>query len=171
MTEPAPPPPPEAQSAPPAPTTTASGGGGLNVGPGLIVALIGAVIVVVSIFLNWVDISDAGRSLSGSADTVPVQFLVDKGTSSEDPSIIVLLAPAAALLAVGAFLRTRIVGILGGVLAIIVPVLYAIQVQRGLDEGNGALDIGLTDFIGIGVYVALVGGIVGLVGALLPRKS
>jgi len=165
-------PPPAAPPAAPstAPSTTA---GGPSITPAMVITLVGAVIVVVSIFLNWIDFSAAGDALTGKAADVPVEFLVDKDTGSEDPSIIVLLVPAAVLLLVGAIIaKARVAAILGGILAIVVPVLYAIQVQRGLDEGSGVLqDLGLTDFIGIGVYVGLVGGIVGLVGSLLPRRT
>ena len=45
-------------------------------------------------------------------------------------------------------------------------VLYGIQVDSGLPEG-----IGVFDFISIGTYVALAGGIVVLVGSLVPRGS
>jgi hypothetical protein len=43
-------------------------------------------------------------------------------------------------------------------------------VQRGLDDNLASTNIGLTDFIGIGVYVAFAGGVIGLVGAILSRS-
>jgi hypothetical protein len=168
--------PPPAPTAPPAaaapaaaPATT--GGSGLPIGAGQIVAIVGAIAVAVSIVLNWIDISVGSRSLSGSATDVPVQFLFDKNTSAEDPSLLVLLIPAALLLVLGAVIpKGKVFGILGGLLAIVVPVLYSVQVQRGLDDDLNNLDISLTDFIGIGVYVALAGGVVGLLGAIFSRS-
>jgi hypothetical protein len=160
-------------SAAPAASTTAPAttGGGLPIGIGQIVAIVGAIAVGVSCFLDWIDISVGSNSLSGSASDVPVQFLFDKSTSADDPSILVLLVPAAILLLLGALIpKGKVFGILGGLLAIVIPVLYSVQVQRGLDDDLSNLDISLTDFIGIGVYLALVGGIVGLLGAIFSRS-
>jgi hypothetical protein len=172
----APPPPTPPASTPPAaapaPSTTASAttGGGLPIGAGQIVAILGAVVVAVSTFLDWIDVSARGASITGSATDVPVQFLYDKNTDSVDPSLLVLLIPAAVLLLLGALIpKGKVFGILGGLLAIAVPVLYAVQVQRGLDDDLASTNIGLTDFIGIGVYVAFAGGVIGLVGAILSR--
>jgi len=65
----------------------------------------------------------------------------------------------------------RVAGVLGGASATLVPVLYCVQVQRGLDDELAGTGVGLFDFIGAGVYVALVGGVVGLIGSLLPRPE
>jgi hypothetical protein len=158
-------------AAPAASTAPASSGGGLPIGIGQIVAIVGALAVGVSCFLDWIDVSVGSNSLSGAAGDVPVQFLFDKNTSADDPSILVLLIPAAILLLLGALIpKGKVFGILGGLLAIVIPVLYAVQVQRSLDDDLSNLDIGLTDFIGIGVYLALLGGIVGLVGAIFSRS-
>jgi len=153
-----------------APPTTVSNRGGPSFGPGTILALLGAAAIVVSIFVAWFDYSKGAVSTSANAGDVPVQFLVDNQVEwISSISIIVLLAPAAALLVIGALVaKARVLGVIGGAVAIIVTVLYSIQWQRIIDDKG--MSFGLTDLIGIGVYVAVVGGIVGLVGSLLPRR-
>lgn len=150
----------------PAPTSTStpsSGGGSSPIAIGLVVVLLGAIALIGSVFLNWVDFD--GETSKGT--DVPVQFLVDNETDSDSPSIIVALAAAAALAAIGALVRpARVLALIGGALGVAVAVLYGIQVDSGLPEG-----IGVFDFISIGTYVALAGGIVVLVGSLVPRGS
>jgi len=150
----------------PATTSTSmpsSGGGSSPIAIGLVVVLLGAIALIGSVFLNWVDFD--GETSKGT--DVPVQFLVDNETDSDSPSIIVALAAAAALAAIGALVRpARVLALIGGALGVAVAVLYGIQVDSGLPEG-----IGVFDFISIGTYVALAGGIVVLVGSLVPRGS
>lgn len=161
MTEPTP-----TSSPPPAPAA-GGGGSGLAVGPGTILALLGAVALVVSAFLNWLEID--GIPSSPGTD-VPFDFLFDKGTNSSDPSFLLWLGIAAALLAVGALVpRVRVLAIVGGVLGVLVAVVYCIQLNALLDDRG--IDVDLLDAIGIGVYVALVAGAVGLIGSLLPRNT
>lgn len=134
---------------------------------------VAAIGLVVSVFVNWADVSGPGGSQQLKGTDVPVEFLVDKNTTSSDPSILVLLVIAAVLIAIGAFVVTgaRGMGIAGAALGLLVVVLYCVQVQRGLDDELAPLDLGLFDFISIGVYVALVAGVVGLACALMPSPE
>jgi hypothetical protein len=163
VTEPTP-----TSSPPPAPAAT-GGAAGLAVGPGTILALVGAVALIISAFLDWVDFAPAGRDVTSKGTDVPFDFLWDK-TTSGDPSFLLWLGIAAALLAVGALLvQFRVLGILGGVLAIVVVIVYCIQFDGLLSDNN--VDEGVFDTLGIGVYIALAGGIAGLVGSLMPRNT
>jgi len=128
---------------------------------------LGAIVTAVSIFLNWADVS--GGSPAKGTD-VPFDFLWDKQTTSSDPSFLVPLLIAAVLIGLGVLLPTaRLAGIIGGVLAIAVAVVYCVQVQGVIDDRR--LGISLTDFISTGVYVAFVGGILGIVGAAIPSRT
>jgi hypothetical protein len=139
--------------------------------PQLLLGL-GAVLLIVSNFLHWIDVTGPSGSLTGDATNVPVTFLFDKGTHSNDPTILILLIPAALLLAGGAFrFRSRAATIVGSAVALAVVVLYCIQVQRGLDDELSSANLGLTDFIGIGTYMAAIGGALGLVGSLIQKEA
>ena len=144
-------------------TTSEAPRGGAIWTIGGVIVLIGAIALVVSAFLHW---EDAGGDTAKGTD-VPLEFLIDNETDSGSPSILVALGAAAALAAAGALVRSaRLVALIGGALGVVVAVLYGIQVDSGLPAG-----IGMFDFISTGTYVALAGGIVVLVGSLLPRSS
>ena len=139
---------------------------------GQMLAALGGIAVAISIILDWVDFTSRGALHENNATLVSFEFLFDKGTESHNPSILIILIPAAALLLLAAMLPSfRVAGVVGGVGATLVPVLYCLQVQRGLDDELAGTRVGLFDFIGAGVYVALVGGVVGVIGSLLPRPE
>jgi len=50
-------------------------------------------------------------------------------------------------------------------------VLFGYQVDQGLSNLPPQADVGFFDWIGIAPWFALVGGILGVVGALVPRRS
>jgi len=156
--------PPPAEPTPPAESGNATSP---SLSPARIVAGLGAIVTVVSIFLNWADVS-GGAPAKGT--DVPFDFLWDKHTTSSDPSLLVPLLIAAVLIGLGVLLPTaRLAGIIGGVLAIAVVAVYCVQVQGVIDDRG--LGISLTDFISTGVYVAFVGGVLGLVGAAIPSRT
>jgi hypothetical protein len=145
--------------------------------------VVGAIAIVVSMFLNWVDlsISVAGSSFSrsGTATYVPVQFLFDKYATDSDPTILVLLIPAAVFGLLGALTRQKAIAFIGGVVPLVVVGLFAYQVHGGIGDLNkaahGAVHFGLNDVMGIAPYVCGGGAIVTLVGAAMlrgaPRKN
>jgi hypothetical protein len=171
---------PEATTAPPpgyaAPAAPASGGGGNLLGSPLAIALcvIGAVLVVASIFLNWADVSisanGATQTFTANSREVPIQFLWDNTTSSEDPSLLIALLPAAVFILVGIVYKVRWLAVLGGLVAIGVAGLFTYQVNDGIDRLPPQIQ-SIFDFIGIAPWFAFVGGIFGVVGGLLPRRS
>lgn len=171
------PPAPTAPPAAPAPPATAapapagSGGGGLAISPvPLILCVIGAVLVVVSIFLSWADVSVGQFSFTANGREIPLEFLWDKNTTSEDPSLIIALIPAAVLILVGMLHKVRWLALIGGILAIVVAALYAYQVNSGIDQLPPEIK-SIFDFIGIAPWFAFVGGIFGVVGGLVPRRA
>jgi hypothetical protein len=177
--EPSSPPPPPDPSAPPpgytdpaATAASSSGGAGAQLGRPVAIALcvVGAVLVGVSIFLNWADVSLGSLSFTAKANSVPVQFLVDNTTDSQDPSLLVLLIPAAVAILAGIVHKVRWLAILGGLLAIVVAGLYLFQVNDGIEQTPEGID-SVFDFIGIAPWFALVGGIFGLVGGLIPKPK
>jgi hypothetical protein len=165
--------PPPGYAAPAPATAGASGsGGGLAVSPvALAVCVIGAVLVIVSIFLNWADVSIGGQTFTANGREVPLDFLWDKDSTSEDPSLIVALIPAALLVGLGALKRLRWLALVGGILAVVVAVLFGYQIDQGLQDLPPEADISLFDFIGIAPWFALGGGLLGMIGAGVPRPS
>jgi hypothetical protein len=139
--------------------------------------ILGAVAVVVSIFLRWFDLNISTTfhvSLHYTATGVPVQFLWDYTTKSNDPSLLVVLIPSAVLALVGvALIRARWLTFVGGALAIAVAAAYSFQLHQGLNTVrrslHGAIKIGLSDLLGIAPIICFVGGILIVVGALVPR--
>jgi hypothetical protein len=119
---------------------------------------LGAIGVAVSLFLPW---RDGGVHPSD----IPLEFLWDKGTTSADPSILILLVPFAIILAFGAFVPLgaglRLFGAIG-VLA--VAIVFAIQLDRALGDLGG--DLG--DSLDTGFYLAAIGAILAFASALVP---
>ncbi len=171
-TTPEPPETPAVTAAPPTAPGAPSDGGGLAISPvALAMCVIGAVLVIVSIFLNWVDRSIGAQSFTANGRKVPLDFLWDNNTASKDPALIVALIPAALLIGVGALSKLRWLALVGGVVAIVVAVLFGYQVDQGLGNLPPQAKVGFFDWIGIAPWFALVGGILGVVGALVPRRS
>jgi hypothetical protein len=141
--------------------------------PKQVLGTLAAVAIVVSGFLEWVDFTGVAGS-TGKGTDVPAEFLVNKATDSTSPSILLLLAIAAALIGIGVLIpgAHRFSTIVGAVGAIVVAVLFCMQVQRSLDGYPSSLGAGnFPDYVSVGAYLALVGGIVGIVAALIPSRS
>jgi hypothetical protein len=115
--------------------------------------------LVVAMFMSW-------QTADIHPSDIPFAFLFDDSTSSNDPSILIALIPMAVLLGVGTVMpRARAARIVGGLGAIAVVVLFAIQLNQVLDKVPGS-DLG--DALDPGFYVAAVAGLVGLVSGFLP---
>jgi hypothetical protein len=141
-------------------TTTTRTRGWSPIGSGEIIGLVGAAAVIVSLFLSW---RDGGAHPSD----VPAAFLWDRNTSSTDPSILVFLIPAAALLVLGLWPRIGAgIRLLGAVIVLAVAGLFAYQLDRSLFAGTN-----LTDVLDTGFYVGAVGGILGFVSAFAANRS
>ncbi len=169
MTTPAPPPEP-VRPAPPRPTSRpvrGTSGDTLNVLP-LVIGTVGAAAVFVSSFLAWFSFKGPDGSLNGTS--VPVEFLWNTSIGGDGPSLLVALGPLALLIIVGAiFGQARVLAVIGGVLSIVVAVLFVIQTGDLMDDLQ--IDEGTFDAIGIGPYIAFAGGAVGIFAGLIPRTD
>jgi hypothetical protein len=123
-------------------------------GPALVLGALGAVGVIVSLFLPW-------RTGSVHLRDIPVAFLWDRSATS-DPSLLVVMIPLAILLAIGAFVpfgaRLRL---FAAVATLVVVVVFAYQLHRTVDAFGGSLG----DALDTGFYFAGLGGILALVSA------
>src|SRR6478672_7128732 len=94
------------------------------IGAGEVMGLVGAAAVIVSLFLPW-------RDGGVHASDVPAAFLWDRTTSSTDPSLLVFLIPAAALLVLGLVPRIGAgVRLLGAIVVLAVTGVFAYQLNR-----------------------------------------
>jgi len=129
----------------------------VSVGPGMILGLVGAIGIVVSMFLSW-------RVGSVHPSEIPAAFLWDRGATS-DPSFLIYLIPLAALLAIGSLVPGgAALRLLAGIGTLVVVGLFAYQLHR-VTDAFGA-DFG--DALDPGFYVAGVGGLIGFVSGFLP---
>ena len=142
-----------------------------------VLIVLGAVAIAVSIVLHWIDLSHnfGGTQITRrvTASGIPVQVLWDYATRSTSPSLLVVLIPAAVLCLLGFILpRSHWLAALGGIVALIVGLLFIFQAHQEL-RAEHVPGIGLTDFIGVGPYVCIVGGALAFLGgavALRPRR-
>ncbi|MDQ3391502.1 MAG: hypothetical protein M3508_09235 [Actinomycetota bacterium] len=137
-------------------------------GLGSLLALLAALAIAVSTFLNWAKENVVGPEAYSGLD-LSTKFLWDIDTRFDDPSLLFVLLPAAILVLIGSFVpRLRWMAILGGAATIAAAVIFIIQVGQALPENSpdGALD-----FIDIGVWVAAAGGLLAIIGSLIiPRR-
>jgi hypothetical protein len=175
-----PPPQPEPTPAPVAPAApspawgtpaaaapAAASTGGIAFGPGQIVALIGAALVLVSGWLNWADIE--GGDFTASAYKFPAAFLKDNmvDVPGAGLNLGILLLLIVAVCVVGALVqKVRWLAVVGGVLALLVGVVFLYQIRELADEVN----LGMFDLAGYAPLLTIVGGIVAGVGGVLALR-
>ncbi len=125
-------------------------------GPGLLVGALGALGVVISLFMEW---TSGGTHPKG----IPVAFLGDDATTSTSPSLLIVLIPAALLLLIGAVVpmgaALRFVGAVG---TLVVVGLFAYQLSEAIDGAD------LGGSLGTGWYVATIGAFLSLASGLVP---
>jgi len=125
----------------------------------MVLGAISTIGLVVAMFMSW-------QSPDIHPSDVPFAFLFDDSTTSNDPSLLIALIPAAILLAAGTVLpRARVARIVGALVALAVVVLFGIQLNQVADKFPGS-DLG--DMLDPGFYVAAIAGLAGLVSAFLP---
>jgi len=155
--------PPPAQSAPP--VRERAWWEPVPFGPGQLVALIGAVALLVACFLDWI----GGGAVFGDATAgdVPVEFLFEQAPESTDPSLLIVLIPLVILGAIGACWGFVTAGLrlVAGLGTLIVVGLFAFQLGQVVDD-SGAGDLG--DALGTGWYVAALAGFLLVVSAFVP---
>jgi hypothetical protein len=113
----------------------------------------GALLVVISSLLPWLR-----GGASGNAFDVPIKFLLDYKTSSNDGIKVGWLLIVCSIIIVVAVVKNADPRIArgAGIGAIAIAGLYAIQLQRLVSAVPGA---SFTDLIGLGVLLAAAGGV------------
>jgi len=130
-----------------------------TLGPGMVLGAIGTIGLVVSMFMSW-------RTPDAHPSDIPFAFLFDHGTTAHDPSILLALIPMTILLAVGTVMpRASAARVVGSIGAIVVVVLFVIQLNSQLDNIPNA-NVG--DVLDTGYYIAAIASLVGLVSGFLP---
>jgi hypothetical protein len=137
-------------------------------GVGSILALAGAAVVLISGWLKWVSFDEQGFELELSSYQIPMKFLVDSDVGPLEAGLPIgaLLLLLAAVCVVGALVPTvRLLSIVGGGLAVVVALLFVFQLDRAADP------FGLSDFLSIAPFVALLGGGLGIAGGVLGLQG
>jgi hypothetical protein len=127
--------------------------------PGLILGALGALCVLVSLFLPW-------RDPSVYPSDVPLAFLWDKTTKAHDPSLLLVLIPIAIILMVGAVspLGRGLRGF-GGFATLVVTGLFAYQLSELVGLAHNGTNVG--DLLSTGFYLAAVGGLFSLASSFV----
>jgi hypothetical protein len=142
-------------------------------GLGSLLALLGGLAIALSTILVW---GKEGLFQDGETkgSSTSIQFLWDiSPADTEQPAVLFVLLPAAILVLIGAFIpRLRVLALIGGIVALVVAVLFVISVGRATSSSDLTIDEGTFELIGIGVWLAGIGGIVAIIGALMiPRRA
>ena len=144
-----------------------------SIGPGEGIAALGAIVVIVSMLLNWLDFSQTvqGRHLTQqvTASGVPVKFLWNYTTASNNPSLLIVLIPVVVVCLAGIlFVKARWLTLLGGLVAGAVGLMYIFQLHQKIRADRAVLGgFGLSDFLGIAPIICIVGGAAVLIGGIL----
>jgi hypothetical protein len=142
----------------------------LTFGPGALIGLLGAALTAASGWLTWLTGSQAPHQ---SGYDTPAKFLFDSHAPAGGVTLgvvtllIGVLGVIAAILAHG-----RIPAIALGVASVVVAGLFVYQLRLAVHELNRTAHLALQvrDVIGIGPFAAAAGGIVAVVGAVLPGR-
>lgn len=140
-----------------------------------IIGLIGAILVIVGLFLAWVSASGSILGTSFSFDVAGYNLAIGSitimGVTASIPvqsyAILALVGGIIALIgAIGLLVGKRIIGFLlpiGGILAIAGAGWGFADVSNAI---AGAGVTGATVSVGYGIYVCIVGGILALIGTV-----
>lgn len=149
------------------PETSAGTSRGASVGRILII--VGGVLAALSSWLNW---GAKTRELGAArtAYTIPAKFVIDSGVKVPGGGLslgVVMLVLGLIVVAV-AFAPPpwwKILGLVVGAAAIVTGFLYVYQVRKIVHDHN--LGKSVRDFISVGPYLAVIGGLVAVVGAVI----
>lgn len=149
-----------------------------------IIGIIGAIILVVGVFIGWFSPGETAKDLGGEA--VTGWDIFDDGSDSELKYTFVPLVAlicgiiSLVLMIVPTFMNVdkfkqinNILGLIALILAIVVVIcgilFYTQKVDLVFDEVSLTKYLDSMDYhIGIGFWLVLVGGIITLVGGLMP---
>jgi hypothetical protein len=147
------------------PTTPAGTTRSASVGRALIV--IGGVLAALSSWLNW---GAKTRELgpARTAYTIPAKFVIDSGVKVPGGglSLGIVVLVLGLLLVVAAFAPWwKIAGLVVGVAVVVTGFLYVYQVRTVVHDHS--LGKSVRDFISIGPYLVVIGGLLAIVGAVI----
>ena len=136
-----------------------------TVGRALIV--IGGALAALSSWLNW---GAKTRELGAArtAYTIPAKFVIDSDAGPGNPGLslgIVVLVLGLLVVAVAFSPWWKIAGLLLGAAVIVTGFLYVYQVRKVIQDAN--LGKSVRDFISIGPYLVVIGGLLAAVGAVI----
>jgi hypothetical protein len=138
---------------------------GATVGRPLIV--IGGVLAALSSWLNW---GAKTRELGAArtAYTIPAKFVIDSAAGPGSPGLslgVVVLVLGLLVVVVAFSSWWKIAGLLLGAAVIVTGFLYVYQVRKVIHDAN--LGKSVRDFISIGPYLVVIGGLLAAVGAVI----
>jgi hypothetical protein len=147
------------------PTSPAGMTRSASVGRALIV--VGGVLAALSSWVNW---GAKTRELGAArtAYTIPAKFVIDSGVKVPGGglSLGIVVLVLGLLLAVAAFAPWwKVAGLVLGVFVIVTGFLYVYQVRTVIHDHN--LGKSVRDFISIGPYLVIIGGLLAVVGAVI----
>lgn len=132
------------------------------VGPGMLVGALGAVGLIVSLFMSF---RDGGFHPSD----IPLPFLWDSTTASTSPSLLIVLIPLAIVLVIGVLVPGgAAVRLVAGIGVLIVLAAFAYQIDQTTEAFPGS---DVTDLLDPGFYVAAISGILAVVSGLMPSRT
>ncbi len=147
------------------PSTPARTTRGATVGRSLIV--IGGALAALSSWLNW-GAKTQQLGAARTAYTIPAKFVIDSGVKVPGGglSLGVVVLVLGLLLVVAAFAPWwKVAGLVLGVAVIVTGFLYVYQVRTVVHDHN--LGKSVRDFISIGPYLIVIGGLLAVVGAAI----
>lgn len=127
--------------------------------------IVGAVLVGISIGMEWGTESIWGESLAASGFTTEVLWDTYPADYNSFPLMWPLLATIA-LMAIGVFsARRRALSVVGGVGATVIALLFLKSINSVLGEAYYD-DYSFVDSVGQGAWLALAGGVVAVLGGV-----
>jgi len=153
------------------------GGGGAMALGGLALRplpLIGAIALIVATFLSWMKGLEAFAfpSVNGWDVGLPILWTITNPGDQPRIGLILLIVGIVALAAAFIPRIGRALAAFTGLLSIVIGGLYVLQVIRfwGQDPVNAGAGDTLSHAVGIGPWVALAGGLLLLIGAMIPER-
>lgn len=155
-----------------------AGGGGGTIAMGKLalrpLPLVGAIALIVATFLSWMKALEAFAtgSVNGWDLGLPILWTISNPGDQPRIGLILLIV---GIIALGAALipkAGRALAAITGLLGLVIGGLYVIQVIRywGQDPINASAGDTLSHAVGIGPWIALAGGVLLLIGAIIPDR-
>jgi phosphoglycerol transferase MdoB-like AlkP superfamily enzyme len=137
---------------------------------GRVAAVAGSLLVIIGSFLEW-----AGRNFpeSFSGFEVPAKFVIDSKANLDGgglPIGVVVLIVGLLGVVGGALPRFRLVAIAAGVVAAVIAILFAVQLNDFMSRANRIVapgGFGVRNTVGAGAVLTGAGGVLAVLGGVL----